>query len=76
VSRAFFGNNFRIRNRRNEAAERRPINFKFFNGVGAFSGLGVDYEYRHGAQSTFGPASGPASGFTLLILLEVRSLGF
>ena len=40
MSRALFGNNFRIRNRRNEAAERRPINFKFFNGVGVFSGLG------------------------------------
>ena len=49
VSRALFGNNFRIRNRPNEAAERRPINFKFFNGVGVFSGLGVDYEYRDGA---------------------------
>jgi len=49
MSRALFGHNFRIRNRRNEAAERRPINFKFFNGVGVFSGLGVDYEYRDGA---------------------------
>ena len=42
MSRALFGNDFRIRNRRNEAAERRPINFKFFNGVEVFSGLGVD----------------------------------
>ena len=49
VSRALFGNNFRIRNRPNEAAERRPINFKFFNGMEVFSGLGVDYEYRDGA---------------------------
>mgnify|MGYP001492308409 CR=1 FL=1 len=49
VSRALFGNNFRIRNRRNETAERRPMNFKFFNGVGVFSGLGLDYEYRDGA---------------------------
>lgn len=49
MSRALFGNNFRIRNRRNETAERRPINFKFFDGVGVFSGPGVDYEYRDGA---------------------------
>ncbi len=34
MSRALFGNNFRVRNRRNGAVERRPINFKFFNGVG------------------------------------------
>ena len=40
MSRALFGNSFRIRNRRNQAADRRPINFKFFNGVGVFSGLG------------------------------------
>jgi len=41
VSRALFGNNFRIRNRRNQATEPRPSNFKFFNGVGVFSGLGI-----------------------------------
>ena len=51
MSRALFGNNFRIRNRRNKSAERRPMNFKFFNGVGVFSGLGVDYEYREAMGS-------------------------
>ena len=40
MSRALFGNNFRIRNRRNEAAERRPI-FALFAAVADLDGDGA-----------------------------------